>query len=73
MLKYFSSEVNNYKQIPAFNSPRIRINSLVSITSTECALCASVACSDVHTKQRQPGQQVSLEEHINAEEIMKMK
>lgn len=58
LLQYFRSKADNYKQIPAFNSPRVGINSLVSITNAEYALCASGACSDVHTQQRQPGQQV---------------
>lgn len=48
------------------------MNSLVSVTSTEYALCGNVACFDVHTKQRQPGQG-SLEEGSVPEEIMKMK
>lgn len=48
------------------------MNSLVSVTSTEYALCGNVACFDVHTKQRQPGRG-SLEGGSVPEEIMKMK
>lgn len=79
MLVSFRSEANNYRQIPAFKvqellfyPPTVRINSPVSVTNTEYALCGNVACFDVHTKQRQPGQG-SLEEGSVPEEIMKMK